>query len=216
MASSRATLPISNNTPATASARRRRRHRHSSPSYTPFGRPRGGSADIAFPAKGLKPMRQGVSSSAHITLFVADVNGLQSAGAVRADAAPQTTNFAARTLPLLLRRVPTASLRSPPRCATLLARNGLSVKRVVVTNDEKDAAWWAATHATGTSKASPRVCAHVGNGQRVHGLAPERLGRGLGWTTVSASCGDTRRQRAGGRGAPGERSSQICILIAVQ
>ncbi|KAJ6580129.1 hypothetical protein DFH09DRAFT_1310073 [Mycena vulgaris] len=113
----------------------------------------------------------GMSSSVHITLFVADVSGPQAASAVRAHAAPKTTNFAARTSPPLLRRALTASLRSPPRCAALLTRNVLSMERAVMTNDEKDAAWWAAARATGTSGASPRACVCVGNVQRAHGLA---------------------------------------------
>ncbi|KAJ6525557.1 hypothetical protein DFH09DRAFT_1416387 [Mycena vulgaris] len=122
---------------------------------------------IVFPAKPLKPTRQ------------ADVSGLQAASDVRAHAAPKTTNFTARTSPLLLlRRALTTSLRSPPRCIALLACNGLSVERIVRTNDEKDAAWWATARATGTSGASPR--ARVGNGQRAHGLAPGRRGRGSG------------------------------------
>ncbi|KAJ6605225.1 hypothetical protein DFH09DRAFT_1269569 [Mycena vulgaris] len=108
-----------------------------------------------------------------------ETSGLQAASAVRAHAAPKTTNFTARTSPLLLlRRAPTASLRSPPRCIALLACNGLSVERVVRTNDEKDAAWWATARATGTSGASPR--ARAGNGQRAHGLAPGRRRRGSG------------------------------------
>ncbi|KAJ6467049.1 hypothetical protein DFH09DRAFT_1396945 [Mycena vulgaris] len=97
-----------------------------------------------------------------------ETSGLQAASAVRAHAAPKTTNFTAHTSPLLLlRRAPTASLHSPPSCIALLA-----------TNDEKGAAWWATARATGTSGASPR--ARVGNGQRAHGLAPGRRGRGSG------------------------------------
>ncbi|KAJ6573145.1 hypothetical protein DFH09DRAFT_1459589 [Mycena vulgaris] len=161
MASRRAKPHISNDTPATASARRRRPH--SSLSYRRFGRHR-------------------------VSLKAAEANETRPR-ALRAHAAPKTTNFTARTSPLLLLcRAPIDFLRSPPRCAALLACNGLSVERIARTNDEKDAAWWATTR---TRPGAREARAQVGLDDGVYEL----------W----------RYSETAGRGewAPRERSSQI-------